>query len=190
MNQKIIALSIVAVALSTSLFICLGEPKEVRQAKDKANAFKTDLSYSLRNAKTISIVEHPWIYDIPAENERYPDSPPDFEYMRINLTAEQMGQMIELIEKMPPDPKDEFSLCIFDPHHTIEITRHSDVTSFLRVCFGCGDTEWADSAGTAPKLFQGVLRSFIEPLGFQAFRDWADLAKQQEAHTSRAIQRR
>lgn len=189
MKWKLVALSITAVAIIALLLIRFIEPKELKEAKENAASFKESLLDSLRSAEAISIVEHPWIYDFTDDEGKLPNSFPQFEYLRVSLTVDQVDRLIELIDEMPPEPKQMFSLCAFEPHHTIEITRDSGDKSFVRVCFKCRDTEWEEGSGIAPEPFQDVFRSFIEPLGFQASRDWRKLANQQ-AEASDHIPRR
>lgn len=178
MKRKFVALSICAFVVIAILLIGFTDPKEWRKAKN-ATAFKESLLDALRSAEAVTIVEHSWIYDFTDDKEHLPGSLPQFEYLRVPLTVDQAGRLIDLIDEMPPDPKQTYSLCAFDPHHTIEITRKTGERSSVRVCFNCRDTDWEDGSGTAPEPFQDVLRAFIEPLGFQAFRNWRELAKQQ-----------
>ncbi|MEM1084923.1 MAG: hypothetical protein AAGI48_12500 [Verrucomicrobiota bacterium] len=179
MKWKIVTLSIVAFAIIALLLIRFTEPKELKEARANAASFKEDLLDSLRSAEAVSIVEHPWIYDLTDDAGRVADSFPQFEYLRVSLTVDQVNRLIESIDEMPPHPKQTFLFCAFEPHHTIELTRNSGETSYVRVCFSCRATEWEEGSGTAPEPFQDVFRAFIEPLGFQASRNWRELATQQ-----------
>jgi hypothetical protein len=66
-----------------------------------------------------------------------------------------------------------------EPHHTIELIDENGSKSFIQVCFRCDDTQWDGTSGLPPKDFQKVFQGFIEQHGFQADRDWVELAKDQ-----------
>jgi len=141
--------------------------------------FKSDLIMAVAKAHRIEIVEHSWDYDFYDSQGELISNPPHVVYKRTGLTPEQKAGLLAVFEKMPEAPKTMFSACIFEPHHSIEFIRDDESRSVIQICFHCRDTKWRGSGGTVPEAFQKFVLQFIEPLGFQAERDWHELAKNQ-----------
>jgi hypothetical protein len=140
--------------------------------------FKSDLVKAVSESKQITIIEHSWMYDFRDSEGDMIENAPMREYLRLELSDGQKADFLRLFEQMPVDPKTAFSLCAFQPHHSIEIMNPHGERSVISVCFSCDDTAWDGSKGTAPQNFQSIFRSFIEPLGFQASRQWSRLAEE------------
>jgi hypothetical protein len=150
----------------------------------KAKEFKIELLDAVSKAKRIEVVEHSWWYDFSDEKGEIVENPPFVEYKRIELTPELKASFRTAIERMSESPKTVFSLCAFNPHHSIEFINQDGRRSVIQVCFECSDTVWDDKSLVPPNEFQKVFRNFIEPLGFQAFRYWGEIAKNQVSDVS------
>ncbi len=158
-----------------------------RNQNAEAKKFKSDLISSVSKAHQIAVVEHSWLYDFHDSRGELIQDPPHIEYKRTELTPEQMAGFHRVLEKMAESPKKSFSMCMFQPHHSIELISDNGSKSVIRICFKCDDTEWDGSDGTSPEEFQKVVQQFIVPLGFQVSRDWDELAKktaQQDASSN------
>ncbi len=171
----------IALALFVSLVFCSGcrYDSTGRERADKAKEFKSDLVAAISAAPQIEIVEHSWRDDFQDVSGEPLEDPPHIEYKRINLTPAQRHDLRERFLNMADVPKAAFASCIFEPHHSIELIAENGAKSVIFVCFTCDDTEWNGSDGIAPKEFQSVFRRFMEPLGFQASREWHELATNQ-----------
>ena len=154
---------------------CRSDSKD-RELGEKAKAFRADLLAAVSAASRIEVVEHSWRYDFLDDRGEPVEDPPHLEYKRVALTPEQQAELHQRFEAMSEDPKTAFAACIFEPHHSIELTAADGGKSVISVCFTCDDTKWDGSVGPPPREFQEVLLRFIEPLGFQAHREWHELA--------------
>ena len=140
-----------------------------QEGAEEAEIFKDDLIHSMRKARSISIVEHSCIYDFSHEDGSLPENPPHIEYKRLELNQKQHEDLLIAFETMSDAPKTVFTLCLFEPHHSIELSYDDGTKNAVQICFKCGDTEWE---GIAPKEFQPIFKRFVEPLGFQTNRNW------------------
>ncbi len=147
----------------------------------EAKEFKADLLAAISGAHRIYVVEHSWRYDFLDDQGDSVEDPPHVEYKRIELTPAERTTYETTFAKMPDTPKTKFSLCMFEPHHTIELVGKGGSKSFIQVCFKCGDTAWDGRSVVPPDDFQKVFRNLIEPSGFQSNREWIELATKQEA---------
>jgi hypothetical protein len=150
----------------------------------EAENFKIELLASISGAHQIFVVEHSWRCDFFDAKGDLVEDPPHIEYKRVELTPAQRTAYEAAFTKMPDTPKTAFSLCMFEPHHTIELVDEDGGKSFIQVCFKCGDTEWDGRSVVPPNDFQEVFRSLIEPSGFQADREWVELANNQAQQAS------
>lgn len=150
-----------------------GERDLSRQAKE----FKAELLAALSDAQRVDVVEHSWRYDFFDETGEFLKDPPEIEYRRTELTPGMISSFRAAFEQMSESPKTTFSLCIFEPHHSIEMMDEDGSVSVIQVCFKCDDTEWEGRSVVPPKDFQAIFRRLIEPLGFEASREWDELAK-------------
>lgn len=148
-----------------------------RELVTAAKEFKVDLLAAISEAHRIDVVEHSWYYEFLDEKGELVENPPYVEYKRTELTPDQRTHFQAAFRRMPENPKTIFSLCIFEPHHTIELLGKDGSKSVIQVCFKCGDTEWDGRSVIPPEGFQDIFRSFITPLGFQANREWKEIAK-------------
>ena len=165
----------------TTFIGCRQPTEESRELTAEAKKFKTELLAAISGAHRIDLVEHSWRYDFFDEKGELVKEPPHFEYKRMELTPELRTRLEAEFGGMPETPKTAFSLCMFEPHHTIELIDKDGGKSRIGVCFKCDDTEWDGRSVVPPEAFQEIFRGFIEPLGFQANREWVELAKNQEA---------
>lgn len=163
----------------TTFIGCRQPTAESRELTAEAKKFKTDLLAAISGTHRIDLVEHSWRYDFFDEKGELVEEPPHFEYKRMELTPELRTRLQADLGRMPETPKTAFSACIFEPHHTIELIDKDGGKSLIEVCFKCDDTEWDGRSVVPPDAFQEIFRGFIEPLGFQANREWVELAKKQ-----------
>jgi len=150
-----------------------------KKPSEEAKKFKAELLAAISGAHRINVIEHSWRYDFFDENGELVEDPPHIEYERKELTPELRTGFQAVFERMPGIPETAFSLCMFEPHHAIEFIDEEGSKSCIRICFKCGDTEWDGRAVVPPEEFHEVFRSLIEPLGFQAHREWQELTKDQ-----------
>jgi hypothetical protein len=164
---------------------CRNEPSGASsELVTEAKEFKSDLLAAISGARQIYVVEHSWRYDFFDEKGALVEDPPYVEYKRIELTSVQRTAYENAFALMADTPKTAFSLCMFEPHHTIELVDEGGSKSFIQVCFKCGDTGWDGRQVVPPDAFQEVFRSLIVPSGFHAIREWEELAKTQGAQVS------
>ncbi|WP_035602351.1 hypothetical protein [Haloferula sp. BvORR071] len=157
---------------------------------DEAVDFKAELLRAISESEQIEVVEHSWPFDFEHAEGEFMENPPNTEYRRVSLDANQRQELLHVFDTMADAPKNSFSVCPFDPHHRLDLQTRSGKRIAILVCFSCGDTEWysapADAPGEfhevkkfriPPEAFQGVLKRYIKELGFEATRDWHQLAK-------------
>jgi len=167
------------VTFAILLFVGCSGSRHTAREMASAKEFKQNLVNAVIYAERIEIVEHSYIYDFRDEKgELLPDSP-QREYKRTVLSSTQMSELRNSLEQMSDAPKTAFSLCAFQPHHSIEVFFKDGSKSVIEICFACDDTKWDGSKGIAPENFQRVIKEFIEPIGFQTYREWDKLAKEE-----------
>jgi hypothetical protein len=171
LNKAGLRFSIGIVALMASA--C--SPEEPSEPTSK---FLDDFLLAASDAAEIQLVEHSYPSDFQDRRASDLEEPPHFEYLRLALSPDQKKGFIEAFQRMSSTPKNQFSLCAFEPHHSIEFHRRDGTSTTVLVCFKCNDTEWEGSEAIPPKDFQNEFARFITPLGFQPTRDWIALAKQ------------
>lgn len=139
----------------------------------RAKNFKRDMIEAVSSAKRIEILEHSYMYDFVEGDE----DAPVIVYKRHELTTDQARSLKSVLETMSDEPKMVHYMCAFAPHHTIVFHLSNGEKSRVNICFQCDDTMWNGNEVLPPHDFQPVIRDFIEPMGFQAERDWRALAE-------------
>ena len=172
-------IKIFAIGLCVSLtFSCCSTVLVDSEDAGKSKQFKKKLIESFETAERIDLVEHSCALDYFSVPGIDLDNAPTAEYKRVTLTREQQEQFSKAFRAMSDAPKDMFSGCIFEPHHSIEFHFPDGSKSVIEICFKCGDTIWQGTSGLLePKKFQSTFAALMTPLGFQRERDWKALAK-------------
>ena len=146
----------------------------VPEDRTHSRQFKADLIAALDTAHRIELVEHSHPFDYGMVEDL--EEAPFIEYKRLELTSGQRAELQHSLKKMNDAPQ-AMSLCLFENHHTMVLyDAKNEMRDVIQICFKCGDTEWGGTRVQAPEDFHNVFKQFIEPLGFQAERDWVELA--------------
>ncbi|MCU0795386.1 MAG: hypothetical protein MUF31_05555 [Akkermansiaceae bacterium] len=143
----------------------------------QAQQFKSEWVDAISIADEVHLIEHSWLYDFRDQEGEFLDDPKTIEYKRVNLSSSQRALLIKAIEEMSEAPKTETSLCAFEPHHSIELLYRGGTKGLIQVCFKCRDIEWDGNRVIPPADCFDVLQRYIETLGYQADRDWVELAR-------------
>jgi hypothetical protein len=97
-------------------------------------------------------------------------------YWTVDLSAEQKQMFLQTVENLDPKTQDDFSLCSFDPHHTVRFYAREELLSTMQICFKCSQVAWRDAPGLPPwSLFSG-LHDFFERIGLKPDQNWSELA--------------
>ena len=102
----------------------------------------------------------------------------------MTLDASQRQKLATLVRGVEAKPKESFTLCIFDPHHSFEFSLHGASTQMLDVCFHSqylawhkpGDP-WVEYQTAEPEGLIKALATFVKGCGLRVGVDWQAIAK-------------
>jgi hypothetical protein len=143
-----------------------------------ADSYKGALLRAISMAERIVVSEHSDRYDGMAQ---YVDGQPEpqwrsiITYNKREMNANQKNAFLARISAMPAFDEEIVTACIFQPRHTIEFYTGGKMSSAMRICFQCGQSEWDGSKKIAPRYIYAPLEAVVKEMGFSPERDWHNL---------------
>lgn len=147
-------------------------PDRRELAAAEAAEFKRVLLEQIVKADRITVEEHASAMD---SVEGVDDS---HIYRTVELNAEQVAQLKELVATVPEAGKEWFMAC-FIPHHAIRFSQGGKETEVLRVCLDCSGLRMNGTHATEPADLFPRVKDFLAGIGFEGAThlEWHKRAK-------------
>lgn len=162
------------------LTVCACSPKtptSTQTAVISPKTYKDDLLNTINSSDKIIVTEHSNPFDIWDKESNQSLVPNDIVYKRKEIDKGEKEEFFEIINKLDGELQNGASMCIFEPHHTIEFYSKGKLLSKMEICFVCDHVNWSGSKFNPPwSLYRG-LEDFLKKSGFEPKRDWASIAK-------------
>ena len=68
-------------------------------------------------------------------------------------------------------------MCLPEPHHTVKFYRNGIESGTMKVCFGCGQSEWSATKLWSPQSLETGLKKVVTSVGLHPTLDWKALAR-------------
>lgn len=166
------------ILLAALLAVSSCKPRERGQYLD-------DLGATIQRSDQIVITEHSsgWdaIKDLPLGEGGHVESliGDDVVYERRELSGAQKQMFFETVAGLDPKPRDAFTACVPEIHHTIRFLKAQKVISTMDICFQCGDIFWNGTKATPePDALYSGLFDVMTRIGLHPERDWKALARE------------
>jgi len=114
----------------------------------------------IKNAKSIKVVEHSDRFDRPEDvyRERIIRS--------VDLTPIQISGLRSVFPRIPFSDIITESMCVFSPHHRLELAKSDGSTFIIEICFQCGQISLGKGdIQQIPDVWNEPLRVFVTSLG-------------------------
>lgn len=126
------------------------------------------LADTVRSADRIVVTEHANLYDQTID---LGFSEPYHVYASHELTAAERDRLLQAIESADPHATQD-PMCLFSPHHAIEIFAGGNRKGRMDICFTCGQMRWDAPAGLMPDDLLRVFRDLVTSIGMKTEQDW------------------
>jgi hypothetical protein len=117
-----------------------------------------------KSAKLVKVIEHSSPFDRAqiANRGTYREKV----YRAVDLNSAQILECKRAFPRVPYADTLMVSMCVFSPHHRLEITKQDGSVAIIEICFQCG--QFSVDGGDVeqlPEVWNAPLRQFIKGLG-------------------------
>ena len=156
-----LAMKLRQLIIVTSILVLLGITAVVWPWFSSGSPIQTRLRDTVQNAHQVIVIVHSSKWDDPEVNEHSIKN-----YKEEIFQTVELGQRESLLRALPTakDVSDRVAtMCIFVPHHRIEIVSADGSKLVLEICFHCGEHFVAgDRVRILPAGWRASLRSFFQ----------------------------
>jgi len=142
-----------------------------------AASFKAKLLAAITRADRIVVTEHSLASDLRDPKTYRPLSEDEIIYGSRELDDKERLSFAAIVSDLIEEPKDNPSLCIFAPHHTVRFFSRGENYAVMNICFGCGQITWGEGPVFNPRWLIPGLSVLVKQIGFEPKRDWRSLAE-------------
>lgn len=163
---------------ATAISACDGPSaqKENGNFSAKDQKFIQTLNVAIRSANRIIVTEHSTQSDFHESQVGKAAAPKEIVYGTKELGSWQTFLLKSIVTNASEKGSGLYSLCMFQPHHTIYFYEDKRLLNKLAICFECGDVLLVGETTSSRPPLISMLSTFIEHIGFQPKRDWQSLA--------------
>jgi hypothetical protein len=172
MFKKILALLLTFLSLALLCNARASAPSIV-----EGQAYIRALATEIRQADRIIITEHAFDYDAFDGKKMKTRLPLPLVYATRELTPEQRTAFARTVSGLSPAPPTFVAMCLPEPHHTVKFYRRGIESSTMKVCFGCGQSDWSATKLSPPLSLQTGLKEVVTSVGLHPTLDWKALAR-------------
>lgn len=147
----------------------------ISTAEDEA--FIKNLSNLIGQSDRIVVTEHSNQFDLYDSEKGKSLIPIEIIYRTKDLSLWQTYLLKAMVISTSSKGSGLYSLCIFQPHHTIYFYENKQLLNKLDICFECGDVFLKNSKTSNRPTLISMLSFLIENVDFEPKRDWQTLAK-------------
>ena len=140
--------------------------------------YKAELVKTIQRSDSVVVTEHSFQYDLYDQEAHASLIPDQVVYSKRALTPEQRSELLSVTRELNPTTQNEFSMCIFEPHHALLFYANDKLLSTMEICFKCKQVEWDGSKLTPPGALYAGLGAFLQSIGFEPTKDWTALAEE------------
>lgn len=156
-------------------------PTVVIDGEGSGAGYQQVLIEAIRTADRIVVTEHSNIFDRHA-GARYDG--PYVVYRSHPLSDDERAALLRRLESIDPhatmDP-----MCLFSPHHAIELYAGERRDSTLEICFACGQLEWNAVSAYYPDELLVVFKELVVRSGMTPEQNWREKASEIERGSPR-----
>lgn len=142
--------------------------------------YKLDLLHAIAISDKIILKEHSYPFDAWDESTDKSFIPENIIYRSKEIKAGDKKKLLQIINGLDKEIQRKQSLCLFEPHHSIDFFENGKISSTMEICFSCNQIDWNGSKAKPPLSIYPGLEGFIKYIGFEPKRDWAAEAKKHQ----------
>ena len=131
--------------------------------------FQQLLVDAVRDAERVVVTEHSNRLDRWDRKGKFDG--PYVVYSAHELTPEERARLLQAVESADPQASPG-PMCLFTPHHAIELYVDGKRDSTIEICFSCGELRWDAVQAFYPRALLEVFRTSVVAGGLNPTQDW------------------
>jgi len=186
-NVGIRSLSIVIGCSSLWLSACVYAPPidarpnrpfhEIKEGQNlEAAKFNKEFALAVTEADTVIVREHSHVSDLNSSLTTRTKIP-RYTYIEKELNFNERMSFVKDVQKLKGRARNITTVCLFEPHHSIELYRGGKLTSVMQMSYNCGEIKWDGSRGKASGDMFDAVTPLLKRCGMKVHRDWQSKAE-------------